>query len=139
MILQEKNLDEAEAFKAHWRDKVAAHDQVIVTRVYNWGKVQGAMRFEESQAANRVPCIALWSTLEVLADGNVYLCCVDVDGAVKLGNVADRSIAEMWRGPEIERVRRMHLSGARAQIPICDGCTVWTEQKHEPGPPVGGQ
>jgi len=135
MILQEINLDEVESFQAHWRGKVGPNDQVVVPRVFNWGNVQDAMRFESRQAANRIPCIALWSTLEAMANGDVHLCCVDVEGAVKLGNVRDRTIAEIWRGPELERIRQLHLSGDRSKIAICDGCTVWPEHKHEGKPP----
>jgi len=105
-----------------------------VTRVFNWGDVQDALLPGGNEDANRIPCLALWSTVEILVNGDVHLCCVDVDGAAKLGNVSDQSIAEIWHGPALEEARRKHLGGARNEIPICDRCTVWAESKHEAAP-----
>lgn len=134
MILQEANFDEAGAFVEHWRGKVGPKDQVVVTRAFNWGDVHDAELPGDDEDVNRIPCIALWSTLEILANGDVRLCCVDVDGAVDLGNVRDQSIDEIWHGPELAKARQMHVRGARGQIPICDHCTVWMESKHETPP-----
>ncbi|MFC1452615.1 radical SAM/SPASM domain-containing protein [Verrucomicrobiota bacterium] len=130
MVGQAQNRDEAEAFVEHWRPLVATDDQVVVTRGFNWGKAADVERGSEGREYNHFPCIALWSTLEILADGDVHLCCVDVDGEVGLGNAAESTVEEIWRGDLLARARQAHLSGQRERIRICDGCAVWWEDKY---------
>lgn len=135
MVLQPANADEAEAFRDWWAGKIGPNDQVVVTRVYNWQKVNDPARLAERDQINALPCYALWSTLEVQANGDVYLCCVDVEPAYRLGNLNETTIEEIWRGPTLAKVRQMHLDGERPRIPICDGCAVWPgDQKHAIGP-----
>ena len=71
----------------------------------------------------RKPCAGLWETPVVNHNGDVTTCCLDVDMENKLGNLAEESLLEIWRGPRIHSWRmaqilgRFHESG-----PACIRC-----------------
>ena len=73
----------------------------------------------------RPPCPWLFSSLMVLQDGTVAMCGADWDARAPLGNVRERSLAEIWQGEELARRRRAHLEGRFDAVPICGGCDDW--------------
>ncbi len=73
------------------------------------------------------PCRELWrGSLVVLADGTITPCCVDSEGALALGNIADTSLAEVWNGTALRALRRSHRDGSYPSP--CANCD---EYEHE--------
>jgi MoaA/NifB/PqqE/SkfB family radical SAM enzyme len=130
MIQQDLNFDEGDAFLAHWRTRLSPIDQIVVQRAHNWANGVAVHKFGDEADINAVPCIALWGTFVVHVDGTVPLCCMDTDTHHRLGDLRTQSIAEVWRGQVLDRIRALHLDGRRAEIAMCDGCTLWRETKH---------
>ncbi len=65
------------------------------------------------------PCLKAWHYLVVQADGRTSPCCVL---AGEGGSVAERSLAEVWRGDAfMNRVRRGML--AHRPLPRCTECS----------------
>ena len=137
MVQQELNQGEGETFVAHWTPLLSDSDQVVVQKAHNWGASVDVMKFGDESGVNDIPCIALWGTMSLHVDGEVGLCCMDTNSTVPIGNVASQTIAEVWNGEALKKVREMHTSGRRADIPICDGCTLWRESKHDRGKVLG--
>ena len=131
MILQQSNRHEAEAFAEHWTPLLQPNDQVVVQKAHNWGSTVETMSFGDEASINKVPCIALWGTLCIHADGRVGLCCMDSDNIWPLGHVGAQSIAEIWSGSPMQRMRKKHITGRRSEFGLCNGCTVWREAKHD--------
>ncbi len=129
MVQQEANYDEADDFEAHWGPILSPRDQVVVQRAHNWGNAAEVMKFGDEDQVNDHPCIAPFGTCVILVDGSIRLCCMDVEDTCVLGKVQDASIAELWRGERMRAAREVHLSGRREDIAICDGCTLWREDK----------
>jgi radical SAM protein with 4Fe4S-binding SPASM domain len=131
MVQLRENLAEAEAYVRHWAERLGPNDQVVVTRGYNWGIARDVVRLGSTRAAhNRVPCVGLWTSCVIDVEGQVRLCCADQDGRTQVGDVRRQSIAEIWHGRELSRVRDMHLDGRRHEIEMCDGCPIWSVTKH---------
>lgn len=61
-------------------------------------------------------------TLNVLADGNVILCCNDWKHLDRYGNLRQSSISEVWNSPEMSRLRRAAIDGTLRDNPMCKGC-----------------
>lgn len=131
MILQELNADEGEAFTEHWTPLLGPKDQVAVQRAHNWANAVEVMKFGDEETINNIPCIALWGTLCIHANGDVGLCCMDTDSSILLGNVNSQSIAEIWSGDQLQEIREKHMSGRRNEIALCDGCTLWRQSKRD--------
>lgn len=61
----------------------------------------------------------------VCYNGDVVICCVDWWRKEVVGNLRDQSLAEIWNGPELTRLRRAHAEGDGDSLPqICRDCTV---------------
>ncbi|WP_043601120.1 radical SAM/SPASM domain-containing protein [Solidesulfovibrio magneticus] len=78
---------------------------------------KGAMTLKEGFV-----CQYPWERIVVGWNG-VGQCCTGWNaGDIALGDARAVSIAEMWRSPRQEEVRRMHLQGRRLEIPCCRDC-----------------
>jgi hypothetical protein len=78
-------------------------------------------------------CAQPFKRLLVRHDGRICPCC-DASGAVLgVGRLADRSLAEIWRGPELAELRQSLLAGdLTGPAAACGPC----QAKFGPGPPV---
>jgi len=69
--------------------------------------------------------------LKVFSDGTTAPCCGDVLGDMELGNVAEKTLEEMWNCEKIRNLRKLHCAGFFYKIPLCRACD-WAlkEDKH---------
>jgi radical SAM protein with 4Fe4S-binding SPASM domain len=108
----------------HWS---ARADKVQIRKFLTWG-------YNEDRSADdtpylppskRAPCPWLFERLNIDSRGDVTLCGEDIAFAEKFANINDRSIRDVWQGPEFKGFRELHLSGRGDQIPICSKCPDW--------------
>lgn len=68
------------------------------------------------------PCFEMYRRLHVLADGNVGACvCVDLESEIKVGNVKEQTLDEIWRG---KRLRDYRSNWTQGNLPeVCKSCT----------------
>ena len=130
-ILLADNLDEGESIRDQWQPLLSLGDEIAIQRAHNWAGAVEGMAFGDEEATNHISCISLWGTFCIHVDGEVGLCTMDVGRSVELGNVGTQSIAEIWTGVELSRIRTIHLEGDRAEIDVCYGCTCWRECKRD--------
>lgn len=74
-------------------------------------------------APHKRACHRALEQLMFLWDGRMALCCFDGEGHMTFGNVKDKTVRELWESDERSDVRAKHLSGRRAEIPLCRNCT----------------
>lgn len=108
-----QNLDEMEAF---WGEMV---DQVAFVKYNPWENT-----YNNPFSDVATPCSDLWRRMFVWFDGRVNPCDVDFKSTLAVGNVRDRSLADLWRSPSYERLRTLHLQKQRSQASPCNRCTV---------------
>lgn len=130
MIQQEMNYTETGYFRSFWTDKLKPTDQVVIQKAHNWASATDVMKFGDEDEVNNIPCIAIWGTCVIHVNGDVPLCCMDTETNHKLGNVLDKPIEEIWIDHTMESIRHKHLNGTRTDIAMCDGCTLWRDEKH---------
>jgi len=63
--------------------------------------------------------------LDILASGNVTLCCMDQDGEYGWGSVRDMSVLELYRHEVARRYRSAHQTGQRRSIDPCGSCNLF--------------
>ena len=78
--------------------------------------------------AERVPCMRLWTGLNVHFDGTVVPCCIDYNEEIKLGNVNTQSLEEIWNGEPFRLLRLKHAQGKWNEVHLCKNCTVHETQ-----------
>jgi radical SAM protein with 4Fe4S-binding SPASM domain len=68
------------------------------------------------------PCFEMYRRLHILADGNVGACvCVDLESEIKVGNVKEQTLDEIWRG---QRLRDYRSNWTQGNLPeVCKSCT----------------
>lgn len=70
----------------------------------------------------RIPCAMLERQLNVYWNGNVTHCCGDANGALKIGNLHDNSIMEIWHSEVAQRLRKKARDGSYAKMDPCHDC-----------------
>lgn len=115
----DENVHEKNKFGKYWQGKV---DHV---RMVDWISESFAKYKTESEKLlperNRT-CSNIWERLTVYWNGDVTLCCEDVDGDVIIGNLNNQNIKEVWNSPKLINIKKLHLSKEFAKIPICFRC-----------------
>lgn len=93
-------------------------DRVIRRRPHNWGGLVGG------PATGRRPsvCTFPWYGLAVLSDGRVCPCPQDFFGAMNLGDANVESLADIWRGDALARLRRAQAGHVLDGWPVCAVC-----------------
>ena len=67
-------------------------------------------------------CPQLWQRMFVHPDGVVTVCCVDSARSLQVGKIGDRTVEEIWTGPEYTKLRELHQTGRIDEIPTCAKC-----------------
>ncbi|MBI4617440.1 MAG: SPASM domain-containing protein [Planctomycetes bacterium] len=116
--IQENETEEAD-FVDRWRGVV---DHVDVTRAHNWGGDDKVAKSSVPKQPTGYPCMRLWQTFTILWDGRVALCCLDYEGREILGDLSAQSMRDVWHGARLAEIRRSHLQGSFADVPICAHC-----------------
>lgn len=103
-------------------------DEISVQAQHNW---MGDIRSEslvqikgldEQPTRTKRACAFPFYMLTVKANGDVSVCCVDWRGGLKLGNVAEQSLMQMWTGEKMQEIRMLHLAGSRDSLTACRDC-----------------
>lgn len=67
-------------------------------------------------------CFQLGSYIRIIPSGDVFPCCRGWDADLRMGNVNEAPIEEIWNGPEYALLREEFSSGQLR--PICASCTL---------------
>jgi len=76
------------------------------------------------------PCPVLWQSLSVAWDGRVLGCCGDLNGVITLGHVGENRLEDIWNGPAMQEMRRLHIQEKHHTIPLCRDCDVTSVRVH---------
>ncbi len=78
----------------------------------------------EKKIFNRPPCFFLWETLIILWNGDVLACCQDLCGELKLGNLKENNLMEIWNNSKLIDLRKRQLNNDFSMEP-CNRCPDW--------------
>jgi len=85
----------------------------------------GNKRADSDYKNRHAPCYWLWAEPMLLSNGQLTVCCQDVNGELVIGNVGDNSLSELWDLQKIRMLRRAHSEGKRGTIKICRDCNMY--------------
>jgi radical SAM protein with 4Fe4S-binding SPASM domain len=120
---------EFEQARQHWREISGGAPNVrIELKPYtDWaGQVQAPELCppDVRRAFWYTNCGRLWDTLVVGAGGEIGLCCYDVEAGHDLGNARETPLADLWRTPQTEALRRRHHAGRLSDLALCANCAM---------------
>ena len=84
-----------------WLEKYSLVKRIDID-IHNWA---------EGAAKKHKQCHRLWTSVTVLWDGQVCLCCLDYEGEINLGNVKDTPLQEIINSELYREIRSKHING----------------------------
>jgi radical SAM protein with 4Fe4S-binding SPASM domain len=119
--------DSSEKKEAFWEKFAGLIDDVHLREVNSWGKLflgTRDFRYREFHGGY-VPCGRLWNTLGILWNGDVVPCIYNLNHDYVVGNVREKTLAELWNTPKIVALRQAMLNGTYLELsPLCENCTI---------------
>jgi radical SAM protein with 4Fe4S-binding SPASM domain len=127
-IESEKNKGEIHDFIDYFSDIVRPEkgDYIRIFAMHNFGGHCETLLKPSNQA-----CYSIYTAFSVLKDGSVPLCCVDENADVKMGDIKEQSISEIFNGIQYSKMRRLHEMGGRAAIEKCSTCNLPEVVSHQ--------
>ncbi|NUO08527.1 MAG: radical SAM protein [Candidatus Brocadia sp.] len=118
--------DEIKPFINKWK---GIANFVEIGEYHTWdGTLTSQNLVEQSNVAQktkRYPCTFLWYNPVILWDGRVTTCCVDYQGKGIVGDIKENTLAKIWQGDALQKVRKAHLEGRYDSILLCGKCQFW--------------
>ncbi len=123
ILRQPLNEKEVDSFVEYWETKV---DFVLVRNLCNMvGLVETKKDRKQQVLPKRYPCSQFWKRVTINHNGDIRYCVEDWRNKTVIANVIDKSIKDIWQGPEYEKLRGLHLSGQYEKVKLCSECTDW--------------
>lgn len=122
LIKQPLNEKEVDSFVKYWKRDV---DFVLVRNLCDMVGLVDIRRGEEKVLPTRYPCPQFWKRVTINHNGDLRYCVEDWRNKTVIANVMDKSIKEIWQGPEYQKLRELHLSGQYEKVEFCSDCTDW--------------
>lgn len=116
------NLDEIDAFYDRW---IRATGGALIRGHNAYGGALAADGLISATPLVRKPCRRLDSRMMLLADGRAALCHQDFNGDASIGSWLTTSLAGLWRGQQLQRLRAAHCAGEWNALPFCQPCGEW--------------
>ena len=127
MILTRNNQHEEKEFIEYWKERLKGLKGVdIITRVsHDWsGQISGneVLLKKRGPFSYRNICTMPFGSMVVFSNGDVGLCCYDVDHQITVGNVTQDYLKDIWSSSEAEAFRESMRSFALDSFPLCGNC-----------------
>jgi len=112
-----ENEHEKNKYEEFWRGVV---DGVNVYRASQ--SFREANKQEVKIPPRNKSCWLLWKRMCIFWNGNVTICCSDVNEEYILGNLNKQSIREIWNNEKMLSLKKLHKKRKFQEIPLCSHC-----------------
>lgn len=127
-IDNKEDRSEMRRWEDFWNELKKPQDRIYLKRAHNWGNQKVWEGYTPNDEPVYHPCVLPWSTMHITAMGVVPLCPQDYDAKMNIGDINVQTIAEVWRSENWDRIRRLHRTGNRSEIPFCQGCRIFDRE-----------
>jgi len=114
--LMKENKKEGKQFLKYWKNKADESSLYPVD-----SRESGNFPLVKYKKKKQYPCFNP-NFLNILSNGDVTLCCVDVDGTVTIGNLNKQSLEEIWKSEKSKQFTQSHLL-RKNNLKICNNCS----------------
>ena len=111
-----------------WLIELFGHEESVEFKTgwgFQWPHMDHTPFFDlaySEQTTDRTECDHALNTITVRSDGNVVPCCYDLTSRLKMGNILERGLEEIWSGDRYQKLRSSIDKGRF--ISICNKCAV---------------
>ncbi len=106
--------NEVEISRNYWRGLI---DEVAIKSENDFVGI-----YEDHEVDEKKCCDLLWERLYIWQDGTINPCDIDHLSTLKLGNIFDESVSEVWKGEKMSNLRRQHLNARENMQGVCKNC-----------------
>lgn len=121
VAIQEANKHEADLFPSFFN---GIADELRVNTVYN-PQMRNKLLGSEHRITKRKGCPQIYQRMIVSAEGDAVPCCADYLKQINLGNVHEKSLAQMYNGKQAS-IRTAHERNLGRTIPGCRNCDLFS-------------
>lgn len=112
--------------------KAQVHDFISQFSQYKYDAIRirqltysGNQREDADYKNRSASCYWLWTEPMLLSNGDITVCCQDVNGELVIGNCKDIDLIQLWQSQKIRQIREVHSEGKRGSIKICRDCNMY--------------
>ena len=111
-----------------FRELFGRIDEVAIRYPHNWdgsadlGVDDATYQRVQAQSAGKL-CYFLVKDLVVLPNGEVTVCCADLNSRGVIGEIGPKTLRELHEGPVRQRMLELFAAGRKDDIELCSGCT----------------
>jgi len=117
-VCTKESIKEVRDFHRYWRKGV---DRFYFLPFVGYESVHGMSTMTAHRCQSK--CYMLWYMIVATVDGRAGVCCFgDPNLDLNVGNLRERSLKDVWNGPEIQRIRRIHFQKRFNELPVCARC-----------------
>jgi hypothetical protein len=127
-LAKEEDRIDLDAWVNFWGPLRKPHDRIYMKRAHTWGNQRVVEGHSPEYDWVYHPCVIPFSTMHITAMGTVALCPQDYDATICFGDLTKETIVEVWNGEPVQAMRRLHLTGERNQVALCQGCRLFDEE-----------
>jgi radical SAM protein with 4Fe4S-binding SPASM domain len=122
-------IDAKNPLKTDWMDKQFVEvlnmvDNYELRHPHTWAgevDIEGDSSNSKSKP-HKIGCGLLMNQLVFLPDGNVTVCCVDLNGKGVVGNIKENSLFDIYYSPKRTKWLELMFKGKKSQIDLCKNC-----------------
>jgi radical SAM protein with 4Fe4S-binding SPASM domain len=81
---------------------------------------------DNNMPLRRKTCMNIWERMTIHWNGDVSLCCEDIDGDYVVGNMSDKTIKEAWNSDILLSYRALHKEKKFGEIALCKNCDLFS-------------
>lgn len=103
-----------------FRHAVESVDRLEVRRLHNWG---GAIdELVSPPKSHKIGCDLLMQQMVILPNGDVTVCCTDLNSQGVIGNVLEQSLFDIYFGPARREYLDKLRDGRKDELELCKDC-----------------
>lgn len=96
-------------------------DEIQLSAITDFEGIQSRnLNLNRTAKKELIVCPGPFSKLHVQQDGDIILCCFDVNNTLKIGNANSDDLISLWHSPQINRLRRRFLKKDYTFYPCVD-------------------
>lgn len=119
MLVYRGNKDEVKIFKEMWKGKAT---EFYIKAMHSY--LDGGMSSLTQQKSDvqLKTCEDPSKIIVIFQDGNAGMCCWDYDNFIKIGNIMENTILEIFNNEVFAKIRRIHSEKRCSELEPCNRC-----------------
>ena len=120
-VMTPENIPNKDIFIKQW-DDIADIIGIQDLMTYESGPKQDTSSLKNIDPKSFDSCYMPKVRMSIRSNGDVQPCCTVEGMKLKIGNIKDRTISEIWGGHSMKKIRNSHYDGTWTQNKICATC-----------------